>query len=772
MNQYIEDIEGASAAPAPPGGGMDINKFLIGFWRRKWLILASTLLFTAIFYRQAQYIIPLYKTSTTIQTRTYDKDATRLMETDRLIEMKSRMFYEQLTARMGLALSLADGSIWENNIFSEFSTTTSPTPGKYRMRIDDAGRFYLSFVPEGGRDVPLDSCSVWDVVDRSRTINGFTFRLKNEFVESNKEKTFRIKPFEKAINELNGSVTPNFNGRNGLIVLTMTGTDPEVLQARLNHIAEVYVREGVGLKERDVSRERRLLETKKDAAEKLLKEAEGALRSFNERYPLSLDFERKTIADQLGDINAQLRVLPIQREKITQLMERLDSPGPGIDPEQFRQFIVSELCNCEPMNKEPSLRVLAAQLSSQVNEMPGLAARVAKDSKEYKEHKAKIKQSQDDILAFASRYLTVLAQMEKEARDRLAGVKLQQRQLPADETTLAELQRRKKIAEESYDSILTELQRYDLRTVEGEEVTILERAGRPESTTTSKVKKIAIGAGLGLLLGLLISAGIDFMDKTIRTVSDVEHHLKLPVLGAIPVVDFKGIPEYHDFEKAKHIDKQLVTHDYSPTPIGEAYRALRTQILFSKNRERIHTLVITSIAPEDGKSFTASNLAIIFAQQRTNTLLVDADLRRGVLHNTFRMKKEPGLANYLSGSITLSEAVQQTHIPNLSFISYGTLMPNPSELLGSLQMQRFLNEVKRKFDLILFDSPPLEAATDAVVIGTQVDGVTVVVRSGKTNRNLAKDKLDIFTSVPANLIGSILNGADTVLVQNYSYYHY
>ncbi len=772
MNQYIEDIEGVSTAPAPQGGGMDINKFLIGLWRRKWLILASTLLFTAIFYRQAQYIIPQYKTSTTIQTRSYDKDAERLMETDRLIEMKSRMFYEQLTARMGLALSLAEGGIWENAIFAEFSTTTAPVPGKYRMRIDDAGRFYLSTVPDVGRDIPLDSCSVWDVVDRSRTINGFTFRLKNEFVETNKEKTFRIKPFEKAINELNSSVTPIFNGRNGLILLTMTGTDPDVLQARLNRIAEVYVQAGVGLKERDVSRERRLLESKKDAAEKLLKDAEAALRSFNERYPLSLDFERKNIAGQLDDYNSQLKVLPSQREKITQLLERLEAPGPGIDPEQFRQFIVSELCNCEPMNKEPSLRVLYAQLMSQVDDMPNLAARVAKDSKEYKEHKAKIKLSQDDILAFASRYLSVLAQMEKETRDKLALVKLQQRQLPAEETTLAELQRRKKIAEESYNSILTELQRYDLRTVESEEVMILERAGRPESTTTSKVTKIAIGAGLGLLLGLLISAGIDFMDKSIRTVGDIEQHLKLPVLGAIPVVDFKGIPEYHDFEKAKHIDKQLVTHDYSPTPIGEAYRALRTQILFSKNRERIHTLVITSIAPEDGKSFTASNLAIIFAQQRTNTLLVDADLRRGVLHNTFRMKKEPGLANYLSGSITLSEAVQQTHIPNLSFISYGTLMPNPSELLGSLQMQRFLNEVKRKFDLILFDSPPLEAATDAVVIGTQVDGVTVVVRSGKTNRNLAKDKLDIFTSVPANLIGSILNGADTVLMQNYSYYHY
>jgi len=182
--------------------------------------------------------------------------------------------------------------------------------------------------------------------------------------------------------------------------------------------------------------------------------------------------------------------------------------------------------------------------------------------------------------------------------------------------------------------------------------------------------------------------------------------------------------------------------------------------------------VITSVAPEEGKSFTASNLAIIFAQQRTNTLLVDADLRRGVLHNTFQMRREPGLANYLSTSVTLTSIVQQTHIPNLSFISCGALMPNPSELLGSPLMRRFLDEASRKFDIVLFDTPPLDAATDAVVLGTQVNAVVLVVRAGKTKISKAKEKMEIFHTVPAKLVGAVLNSSDTQLVQNYSYYHY
>jgi capsular exopolysaccharide synthesis family protein len=775
MNQYPDDLDTLGAAPAASTGGLDIVKFLRGFWRRLWLILALMLVFAYIFYEQAQKLVPIYKTNLTIQARSFDPDAERLMNIDRLIEMKSRSFYEQLTAKLGLALSLSDsnGSVWDNSIFAEFSTTTTPTPGKYLLRIDDSGRFFLFMLAPSGVENALDSCSVWDVVDRSRSVNGFSFRLRPDFVAMKKEVAFKIKPFEQAIGQLTNSVTVAFSNKSGLMILTMTGPDYQTLPARLNRIAEIYRQESIGLKDRDVNRGRRNLELKKEAAEKALKEAESDLRAFQERYPLSLEHERQSIGDQLDMVNRQLRELPIHREQISGLLEKLNTVGPGVDPEQFRQFIVNELCNYRPMSEETVLKVLYNQLSQQLQELKKLNADFGENSKELKEQKLKIKKSQDEIIAFASQYRSELVEQEKEAREKLAAVVSHQRQLPGDESILADLQRRKKICEANYDAILVELGKNDLAdNVQTEEVIILDAASRPTSETVSKTKKIAMGAGLGLFLGLLISAGIDFMDKSIRTIDDVENYLNLPVLGAIPVVDFKDIPEYHDFEKAKHIDRQLVTHDYSPTPIGESYRALRTQILFSKKRERIHTLVLTSVAPEEGKSFTASNLAIIFAQQRTNTLLVDADLRRGVLHNTFRMKKEPGLANYLSGSVTLSEAVQQTHIPNLSFISYGTLMPNPSELLGSLQMQRFLNEVKRKFDLILFDSPPLEAATDAVVIGTQVDAVAMVVRSGKTQRNLAKDKLEIFNSVPVNLIGSILNGADSVLVQNYSYYHY
>jgi capsular exopolysaccharide synthesis family protein len=239
------------------------------------------------------------------------------------------------------------------------------------------------------------------------------------------------------------------------------------------------------------------------------------------------------------------------------------------------------------------------------------------------------------------------------------------------------------------------------------------------------------------------------------------------------MLDFKDLSEYDDSQRARLVDRLLVTHDYSPTPIGEAYRSLRTNLLFSKQAGKIRALVITSIAPNEGKSFTAANLAIIIAQQKSNTLLVDGDLRRGVLHNTFGCPKEPGLTNYLSGMATLSEIVSETHIPNLSLVSCGALIPNPSELLGSLQMRRFIEEVRRRFDVVIFDSPPLNAATDAIVLGTQVDAMPIVIRAGKTRRDVAKERLEALKNIPVNVLGVILNGVESYRShQAYSYYHY
>ncbi|MBN2357613.1 polysaccharide biosynthesis tyrosine autokinase [candidate division KSB1 bacterium] len=769
----MEDLDFLQGTGEEEALQIDFGKFLRGFWKRKFIIAFFAIVSAGYFYWQAKNEVPIYSTYVTIKTKEFTSESGAILSRGRQAELRSRSFSERVTAQMGLALKLGGGISEDQSPFAEFFTSNHPVPGRYSLRVSNAGICYLSIF-QSSQAVVVDSLSIWDAVESTHDVNGFTFRLKPEFVNRPHEFIFQIKPFERAVSEFKSSITAEVNKNGTIMVLTMRGTDPTNLAEKINQIADVYVQETLKLKDRDVNSYRRRLMASLEIAEEKVRETDEALREFNRRYPLSLTAAKNAIVDELQTCNRTLREIPDQRQQLSQLLDRLQQSTSGTDPERYRRLIVRQLAHFTAMAREPALALLRDQLEDQESRYALLYKDYSTDYPPLTELNTQIRETQDNIIAFASNFRNTLAERETEARSKLEEIEMRMQKLPDDEYRLVDLQRNKKIAEEQYNSLLEKISKMDISDVVVEdEIAILDRAIRPTSPINpSKKQKIFIGAGLGLILGMALSLGLDIADRSLRTPEEVEKYLKLPVMGAIPVVNFKDIPEYHDFEKAKQIDRQLVTHDYSPTPIGEAYRSLRTHLMFSRKNERIRTLLLTSVAPEEGKSFTASNLAIIFAQQRSNTLLVDADLRRGVLHNTFHMHKEPGLANYLSNSATLSSVVQQTHIPNLSFISCGALVPNPSELLGSLFMKRFLDEAVRKFDTILFDTPPLEAATDAVVLGTQVQAIVVVVRSGKTNRKLAQERLDIFQSVPANLVGVVMNGSEKTLVKNYSYYHY
>jgi polysaccharide biosynthesis transport protein len=557
--------------------------------------------------------------------------------------------------------------------------------------------------------------------------------------------------------------------------LQMDGPDPEILASKLNRIAEVYIQETLRLKSRDESKYRDILEAKLKSAEAKVKEVEDELRKFYQQYPLSLDAEKQKFLDQLKDSDQALAELPRQREQLSDLLDQLEKEQDLPDKKKYKRFIIHQITNFPPLINEPQMAIQRQTLEQQEAEYDKLMQTFSPKNPRLVELDRNIQDSYAKIVNFASEYRNTLAEKVAQHRENLKSIQAQLKTLPNDEYRLMELERIKKVNENLYTSLYTELNSLEVSdAAKSDEITILDRAIPPKSPINASTnQKVLIAAAVGLLVGLVICIIIEFFDKSIRTPEDVGKYLGLNLLGVIPVVDFQDIPVYHDFEKVKQIDHQLVTHDYSPTPIGESYRALRTHLMFSKNTGPIQTLLITSIQPEEGKSFTASNLAIILAQQRTNTLLVDADLRRGVLHNTFSIKKNPGLSDFLSNSATFSSITQPTHVPNLSLIACGAMIPNPSELLGSLQMRRFLEETRRKFDIIVFDTPPLDAATDAVVLGSQVDAITIVVRSGHTNYKIANERLEIFKTIPANVIGVILNGSENALLENYySYYHY
>ncbi len=751
---------------------IDFLKYLRGIWKRKWIPPLFALLGAVPFYISAPDYVPLYRAEVTIKTQNLGQGSDPVLSRNRLVDMRSRRFVARIASQTGSAVVLRDSVIKKfDDIFDVINTTEDPVAGYYAIEIDELDTYRL-YQYNGGETTVIDSANVWEAVSSIRSVNGINFQLSPDFIQHRGRVRFVVLPFSRAMNEI-GKVKDRLYPT-GVLLLQLEGTDPEVLAAKLNRIADIYVQEILNLKTSDENRLQAVLEKKLKNAEEKVKEVEAELRDFRQRYPLSLDAEKEKFVSELTECRTALDELPKQRERLSKLLEQLDKDQDVSDPRQYRKYIVQEIANYANLRNEPEMVILRQTLQETEDAAEKLRANFPRHQSLLK-YNSKIDSIQQLIIEFASGYRNTLAESVAEYRQKLKTIEAKLQTLPRDESHLLELERVRRVNERLYTDLLAELNNLEVSDVAShEEVAILDPALPPGSPyNASKNQKILLGGGVGFILGLLICIALEFLDKSIRTPEDIEKYLGLNVLGAIPVVDFKNIPEYHDFEKVKQIDRQLVTHDYSPTPIGESYRALRTHLMFSKKMGKIQTLLLTSISPEEGKSFTASNLSIIMAQQRTNTLLVDADLRRGVLHNTFGLAKSPGFTNYLTNNTTLSSIVKPTHIPNLSLVSCGPMIPNPSELLGSLQLRRFFEETRRKFDLVIFDTPPLDAATDAVVLGSQVDAVAVIVRAGKTNYSNARVKLEIFDEIPAHLIGVILNGSETALLKNYySYYHY
>jgi len=218
----------------------------------------------------------------------------------------------------------------------------------------------------------------------------------------------------------------------------------------------------------------------------------------------------------------------------------------------------------------------------------------------------------------------------------------------------------------------------------------------------------------------------------------------------------------------KQKQRTLITALNPKSPISEQYRTIRTNIQFSSVDHEIRSIMITSTGPGEGKSTTAANLAVVFAQQGKQVLLIDADLRKPTVHYTFRLQNIHGLTSVLLRNATLQEAVSISEIDHLDVLTSGPIPPNPAELLSSRSMVELLKEAYDQYDIVLIDSPPLLAVADAQILANQVDASIMVVASGKTEREAALKGKESLLSAKSKLLGVVLNGKP----QKDSHYYY
>jgi capsular exopolysaccharide synthesis family protein len=216
-------------------------------------------------------------------------------------------------------------------------------------------------------------------------------------------------------------------------------------------------------------------------------------------------------------------------------------------------------------------------------------------------------------------------------------------------------------------------------------------------------------------------------------------------------------------------NRSLISLINPKSPIAEQFRTVRTNIQFSSVDTDLQTILVTSPGPAEGKSTISANLAVVFAQQGKRVLFIDADLRKPTAHYTFQIENHVGLSNVLTRQATLDGAVKSTDQNNLWVLTSGPIPPNPSEILCSRGMEALLEKAKNEYDVIIFDSPPVLAVTDAQVLSNLADGVVLVVSSGKTEIESAKKAKELLESAKAKILGAVLNNKK---VQDSNYYYY
>ncbi len=375
---------------------------------------------------------------------------------------------------------------------------------------------------------------------------------------------------------------------------------------------------------------------------------------------------------------------------------------------------------------------------------------------------------------------TAKADEYKKLRDRYNS---QIERLPQKQMEYARLERDRTVLNQTYMFMRQKLEEARVNVAsEGGKVQIIDLAIVPGSASSpDKSRNMLLGLILGVGLGVGIVFLREYLDRTIQSIEWIER-FGITVLGVIPIVSGTAIggnsrkrkkKKSGDSTGTKSIRRRLITREDPKSPISESYRTLRTNILYSQADKKIKSILVSSPSPGEGKTTTISNLAITFANMGKRTLLLDTDLRRPVIHRIFGINKEPGMSHYLAGGLDdFSSLIQETDVENLWVVSAGITPPNPSELMGSHRMAELVDRLEKEWDMVLLDSPPIVAVTDASMISQEIDAMVMVVKAAETDRDAFRRAVRSLAGIQVPLAGVVVNGISRRTSKDTYYYYY
>jgi capsular exopolysaccharide synthesis family protein len=547
-----------------------------------------------------------------------------------------------------------------------------------------------------------------------------------------------------------------------LVEVRYISTDPQFAVVAANTLAEEYATQNLDLRLETINKNLKWLEEEVRKQEKKVADAEAALTQYREdQNALSLGDRTNIVVARLNSLNETVTNKRSERMQKEATYNQIRNVDPASDAADAYPVIATN----------PGVMEAKTRLTDLVAEQTKLGQKYLPNHPDMQKLDVQIKNARATLQAQRARviesvrneYETAVAQ-ERSFAASLEQQKAEAMDLDRKSGSYVVLQRQADSDRQLWQSLLQ--QQKELQVISNSRannVQLMDRAevpGAPFAPNTRREWFTALLAGLLVAFGLAF--GIEYLDDTVKTPEDVQKRLNLPLLGLVPAVRGARVP----------VLSEPVPHDF-----GEAFRSLRTSMVFTASTETARIIAVTSSQPLEGKTTTACNLATALALGGSRVLLVDADMRRPGLHRVMGLHNNVGLSHLLIGQARVRDAVQRTTEPNLFVIAAGRTPPNPSELLASDRMKAFIaNLAHGPFEWVIIDTPPVLAVTDAVVVARAVSGVVFVIGSEMTRRVHAERALETLRAGRPASIGAVLNRVDfdrnKYYYSRYYGYHY
>jgi len=561
-----------------------------------------------------------------------------------------------------------------------------------------------------------------------------------------------------------------------LMDVSFESTDPQLAARIVNAHIAAYIEQNFRGKYEATTRASTWLTDQLTELKIKVQRAEDARIAYERQNQIwTLDDKQNITSQRLSDINRQLTEAQSERTRKESLYEFAKSDNLDALPQ-----IQSNAALADLMKKQSDASSAYADALSQYG--PNFP-KVQRLQAQLKDFDQSIEKEKKNILdALESNY--------KEARQRESLLIQALDQQKAESNQMAEklveyniLKREAEANKTLYDGLMTKLKETAIsQGLRSSNIRVVDPAMIPSTPSRpAKTRNVVLAFLIGLVGGIGLALMREYLDNTVKTPDDIERLTRLPSLAVVPqFVDSNGDAKKRGLLKSfgangheKRIE--LVAQNLPKSQMSEAFRALRTSILLSQADHPPQVILVTSALPREGKTTAAANLAVTLAQLGDSTVLVDADLRKPSIGRLLNLGdgKHAGLSSYLAGVSSLDlVTVPHPAIPNLAAIPTGPLPPNPADLLSSHKLADAIAELRTKYKFIVIDSPPVMAATDAVILSVLADGVLLVVRSGETAKEAFTRTRDLLNSVKSHILGVVLNAVDSNSPDYYYSYRY